>query len=248
MMTPAPIRSTAYLPTPPPPDGRENTGALVIGDGHQLLLDALALALTGRGFQVRAAATTCAEVLGAALETRPEVCLLELHLSDGSALGVIERIHAEAPAVRVLVLSADADPASVAAAIEVGACGYVTKDQGIDAIEHALARIMGGELVLTPALSQVTLRHLRRERDEQSDPLRWLTQRERQVLQRLTEGDGTAEMARALGMASNTARTHVQNVLDKLGVHSRLEAVAVAYRAGLVSASSADHKQGAAVA
>ena len=247
MNTPVPIRRTTHLPDQPPPDRRESTGALVIGDAHRLLLDALALALLDRGFQIRAAATSGAEVLDAVLEFHPEVCLLELHLSDGSALDVIGRIHAQAPGVRVLVLSADADPASVAAAIEVGAGGYVTKDQGIDAIERALARIMGGELVLTPALSRDTLRHLRRERDEQPDPLRWLTQRERQVLERLTEGDGTAEMARALGMASNTARTHVQNVLDKLGVHSRLEAVAVAYRAGLVGAPPADDRRRVAV-
>ncbi|MEY9874746.1 two-component system nitrate/nitrite response regulator NarL [Streptacidiphilus sp. MAP12-33] len=234
MSTPVHPRSTPQLPSQAPPDPQESAVPIVIGDGYRLLLDALALTLADRGFRVRATATTRDDVLRAALEFHPAVCLTELHLADGSALELIERLHAEAPAVRVLVLSTDTEPESVAAAIEVGAVGYLTKDQGIDAIEQALARILRGELVLTPDLSRDTLRHLRRERAEQDDPLRWLTQRERQVLERLTEGDGTAEMARALGMASNTARTHVQNVLDKLGVHSRLEAVAMAHRAGLV--------------
>ncbi|SEL49846.1 LuxR C-terminal-related transcriptional regulator [Streptacidiphilus jiangxiensis] len=237
MTTPMSPWSTLQLPNQAPPDPQEGTDPptpLVLGDGHRLLLDALALALADRGFHVRATATTCAEVLRTALEFQPAVCLTELHLADGSALDLIGRLHAEARAVRVLVLSTDAEPASVAAAIEAGAVGYLTKDQSIDAIEQALGRILHGELVLTPALSRDTLRHLRRERTEQDDPLRWLTQRERQVLERLTEGDGTAEMARVLGMASNTARTHVQNVLDKLGVHSRLEAVAMAHKAGLV--------------
>ncbi|MBT2508920.1 response regulator transcription factor [Streptomyces sp. ISL-98] len=204
---------------------------LVLADEHRLFVDALALTLARRGYGVRGIATTRTQLLRAVLVHRPDACVLDIQLLDGPAIDVIDRIHARLPKVKVLVVSARTDADSVAAAMEAGAVGYLSKRQGVDVIDHALAELSRGELTIEPSLAQETLRHLGNHRDVEDQPLRWLTQRELEVLRRLTDGEGTTEIAQALGVTINTARTHVQNVLDKLGVHSRLEAVALADRA-----------------
>ncbi len=214
---------------------KPRTHRLVIGDENRLIADALELALTSRGYDVLATATTRGTLLRAVLAHRPDVCLLDPELLDGCAIDLIDHVHARVSEVKVLILSADTSPRMVAAAIEAGAAGCLSKNQGIDALAQAVERVARGEFTIDPVLAQQTLRHLRDHRNDRDQPLRWLTRREREVLRRLTEGDGTREIARVLGVSTNTARTHVQNVLDKLGVHSRLEAVALAIRAGVDS-------------
>ncbi|MEZ0089008.1 LuxR C-terminal-related transcriptional regulator [Streptacidiphilus sp. EB129] len=210
---------------------------LIVADAHRLLADALALALVGRGHQVKATATSRSGLMRAVLAHRPEICVLDLYLEDGRAVDVIGLIHRYEPEVRILALSRDPDPVLVAAAMEAGAAGYLSKDQGIDVLDGALRRVASGELFIEPVLALETIRHARSRRNGPSEPFRWLTQRELEVLRRLTQGDGTTEIAHALSMTTNTARTHVQSVLDKLGVHSRLEAVALANRLGVELAS-----------
>ncbi|WP_042398236.1 LuxR C-terminal-related transcriptional regulator [Streptacidiphilus carbonis] len=209
---------------------RPGAPELIVAEANRLFVDALALALVDCGYRVRATATTRGELLRGVLAHRPHVCVLDLHLLDGRAVDVITLIHRYAPEVRVLALSRDPDPMLVTAAMEAGSAGYLSKDKGIDALDQALGRVLAGELFIEPALALETIRHTRSRRDGPSEPFRWLTPRELEVLRRLTEGDGTVEIAHALGMTTNTARTHVQSVLDKLGVHSRLEAVALANR------------------
>lgn len=209
---------------------RPGAPELIVAEANRLFVDALALALADCGYRVRATATTRGELLRAVLAHRPDVCVLDLHLLDGRAVDVIALIHRYAPEVGVLALSRDPDPMLVTAAMEAGSVGYLSKDKGIDELDKALRRVLAGELFIEPALALETIRHARSRRDDPSEPFRWLTPRELEVLRRLTEGDGTVEIAHALGMTTNTARTHVQSVLDKLGVHSRLEAVALANR------------------
>ncbi len=241
----APSPDTVAPPTPPicdaeagaPPLGNppgQPVPRLVLGDGSRLFVDALSLALASHGHHVAAVATTRRALLRAVLIHQPRICVLDVLLADGDAIDLIDRIHQRLPQVRVLILAMDTGPGMVAAGIEAGAVGYLSKRQGIVVIDDALERAARGEFVIDPDLAQQTLRHLRDHREvERNQPMRWLTKREREVLGRLTEGDGTAEIAHRLGMTTNTARTHVQNMLDKLGVHSRLEAVALANRVGL---------------
>lgn len=211
---------------------RSNPGAtLVIADACRLQADAMALALSSRGYRVEAIATTGSGLLRAVSACHPDTCLLDLRLLDGHALDMLNRLHAREPELRVVVLSRSTDPRAAADAVEAGAVGYLGKDKSLNELDRALRRVAVGELFIEPTLAQEAMRHTRERPDGEAGLLRWLTQREREVLRRLTEGDDTTDIARALGMTANTTRTHVQNVLDKLGVHSRLEAVALANRA-----------------
>jgi DNA-binding NarL/FixJ family response regulator len=200
----------------------------VIADASRLHAEALGLVLTGRGYLVQATATTRRALLRAVATCRPEVCLLDLQLLDGQAVDAIGQLRRSDPGVRIVVLSRRLDPDSVASAAAAGVAGYLGKDKGLELLDRALRRVVAGERFIEPTMAQLP----RRARTpDHAEPLRRLTQREREVLARLAEGDDTTQIARALRMTTSTARTHVQNVLDKLGVHSRLEAVALAHHA-----------------
>jgi DNA-binding NarL/FixJ family response regulator len=129
------------------------------------------------------------------------------------------------------VLSGSVDVRDLSAAAAAGAAGFLRKDQPITAIFDALDRIAAGREVALPPLPRPAARS-----DEQVEVRRLvghLTARERDVLRRLVEAEDTVVIARALGVAPSTARTHLQNVLQKLGVHTRLQAVALVVSAGL---------------
>lgn len=199
---------------------------IVVADASRLRAEALALALVGRGYLISGTATTAESVLWVVAERRPDVCLVDASLLGGSSLDLIGAIHLGGPGTKVIVTSRGADPRQVADAVEAGAVGYLRKDQGFEALERALRRVASGAVCVEPVPVPENLRR----RTDGDRPFRWLTQREREVLRRLTEGDDTVAIAHALGMTTNTARTHIQSVLDKLGVHSRLEAVALVNR------------------
>jgi DNA-binding NarL/FixJ family response regulator len=203
---------------------------LVIADASRLHAEALALVLTGRGYQVQATATTRSGLLRAVAACRPQLCLLDLQLLDGHALDAVGRIRRSDPGVRIVVLSRELGPESVAAAAAAGVAGYLGKDKSLEQLDRALRRIAAGDRFIEPGTAREALR--RTPAPDPAEPLRRLTRREREVLERLAEGDDTTQIARALRMTASTARTHVQNVLDKLGVHSRLEAVVLAHQAG----------------
>jgi DNA-binding NarL/FixJ family response regulator len=220
-------RTRAKDPAPPGPPLRK----IVVADASRLLAEALALVLTGRGYQVPATAATRAGLLRAVAACHPDACVLDLQLLDGRALDAVAQIRAREPGIRVIVLARAMDPGTVAAATAAGVSGYLGKDRGLDVLDRALRTVAAGERFIEPTLGpQAQHRAGGADNDE---PLRWLTQREREVLRRLTEGDDTTEIAKVLRMTPSTARTHVQNVLDKLGVHSRLEAVALVHQNGI---------------
>ena len=124
------------------------------------------------------------------------------------------------------MFSADASDVSVRRAIAMGASGYVRKDRGLPQLVEAIGLAVSGHLAVEPRMLQSAMR----TGDPQESPtwvLSFLTEREWQVLRCITDGLGTDEIATALNVRRSTARTHVQNVLTKIGVHSRLQAVAL---------------------
>jgi DNA-binding NarL/FixJ family response regulator len=140
--------------------------------------------------------------------------------------------------VAVLVLGPVPNPRGIAAAFAAGASGYVRHDERIEGVERAMTRARAGEVVVAPQLLQGAFAELLNPAvepdDEGSRLLRILTPREVEVLVRVAEGDDTRVIAARMGIAPSTARTHVQRVLMKLGVASRLEAAALAARTGLL--------------
>jgi two-component system nitrate/nitrite response regulator NarL len=199
---------------------------IVVCDDHLLLLEALGIALTANGHEVVALAGSAEEGVAAVAEHRPDVCLLDVNFPGGTSLTAIHQIRETSPETKVVMLSAEADHAVVGRAIAEGASGYVGKEKPIVEIVEMLDRAVHGQLAVEPALLQRALRP-HKSSDDPLWALQFLTDREWQVMRCIMDGQTTEEMATSLGVQRSTARTHVQNLLTKLGVHSRLQAAAL---------------------
>jgi DNA-binding NarL/FixJ family response regulator len=212
---------------------------LVVVDDHRLLAEALASALKLRGHRVLAAGAPSAGAADLVIARAPEVCLLGTSAPAGpAAFDPIVRIKRERPAVAVVVLGPVPNPRGIAAAFAAGASGYVRNDERIEGVERAMAKARAGEAAIAPALLQNAFAELlnpaAQPDDEGTRLLGILTPRELEVLIRVAEGEDTRRIAAGMSIAASTARTHVQRVLMKLGVGSRLEAAALAARTGLL--------------
>jgi DNA-binding NarL/FixJ family response regulator len=154
--------------------------------------------------------------------------------SDGICL--VKRIRAARPAVRTVVLAERDDPRRAAAALRAGASGWVAKDCSLSRLLAVIRGVLRGETHLPPALLTGVLLELTaasHHRTESERLVESLTPREREVLRCMVAGLGRKAVAERLYLSPHTVRTHMQNVLGKLGVHSTLAAVALARRAGV---------------
>ncbi|MEV4614386.1 LuxR C-terminal-related transcriptional regulator [Kitasatospora sp. NPDC049258] len=220
---------------------------LVVADDHRLLAEALATALHQRGHRVLAVGAPAAAVGELVAGCRPEVCLLGVAAGGAAArpggpvrdpFEPLRRLRRDRPEICVVVLGPVGEPARVAAAFAAGAAGYVRGDERIEVVERSIARVRAGEAAVAVEVLRSAFEQLLWPAAEPDDEalrlLRQLTRREVQVLARIAEGQDTTAIAAGMGIASSTARTHVQRVLMKLGARTRLEAAAVAARSGLL--------------
>jgi DNA-binding NarL/FixJ family response regulator len=177
------------------------------------------------------------------LRTSPDgadVAIVDLALPDGDGFGLIEELSQTGRGMTTLVLSASLEPARFAHAVEAGASGVLHKAAAIGEIVEAVRRLRAGEALLSSNEIVEMLRMVSRKRQEEYDAQKAidrLTPRERQVLQSLAEGLDSKEIAAKLRITVETERTHMVNILNKLGVHSRLQALVFAVRHGLVEIS-----------
>lgn len=165
-----------------------------------------------------------------------DVAVVDLGLPDGDGFELIEELSTR-PEVTTLVLSASLEPARFAQAVEAGASGVLHKSAAIGEIVDAVRRLRAGEALLSPAEVIEMLRLVSRKRQEEYEAQRAiekLTPREKQVLQALAEGLDSRDIAQKLHITVETERTHMVNILNKLNVHSRLQALVFATRYGIV--------------
>jgi DNA-binding NarL/FixJ family response regulator len=165
-----------------------------------------------------------------------DVAVVDLALPDGDGYGLIEELSSR-PGVVTLVLSASLEPARFARAVEAGASGVLHKSAAIGDIVDAVRRLRAGETLLSPTEVIEMLRMVSRKRQEEYEARRAierLTPREKQVLEALAEGLDSKDIAGKLNITVETERTHMVNILGKLDVHSRLQALVFAARHGLV--------------
>jgi two-component system nitrate/nitrite response regulator NarL len=167
---------------------------------------------------------------------RPDVILLDLGLPDRSGLAVGREILEDWPEARLVALTALDDPKTIEAAQLAGFFGYLSKNMPVSRFVSSIEAVVAGQTVFPHHTAS------RRTRTRSNDSV-WLlvsqlTAREREVLELLVEGADGAMIARRLGISRNTVRTHVQSILTKLQVHSRLEAATLAVRHRVVPVPS----------
>ena len=205
---------------------------LVLADDHAAFAQALAEVLDDDDRRVVAVACTAEDALEAVRTTSPDLCLIDRWFDDVDGLDLLPAVRAACSELRIIVFTADPDHDGPRQALSRGADGFVHKTRGVSALLSALDHVLEGETVVELPPRWTTPRRI-----DPADPRQLathLTERERQCLALLVDGLSTPEMAARLGVGITTVRTHVQGVLMKLGVHTRLEAAAHAVRHGIV--------------
>ncbi len=209
---------------------------VLLVDDHQLLTGSLAALLSREpDIEVAGIAGSVAEAKAIARE-RLDVVLMDYRLPDGTGAEATRAIKARWPAARVVMLTAVNDDETILDSIQAGADGYLTKDRAVDEVVSAVRAANAGETLLPRSVIVGIAQRVvaARDRGTERRQIEPLTPRELEVLKALTEGLSTPEICDRLFIAPNTLRTHVQNIMGKLRVHSKLEAVAFAIRNRLV--------------
>lgn len=215
---------------------------IVLADDQVVLLDALTALLTQFGHRVVAAVETCDATVQCVTELQPDICVIGNRYPDGDGVDTIALLARLSPNTKVVMLTGHRDTDTMRRALDAGAAGYVHKSRGAAVLADALRRVADGEIVVEGSFLRPQSGESR-ERPQVRRLATYLTQREQECLALLVEGLDTTAMADRLGLSRTTVRTHVQAVLTKLGVHSRLEAASVATRYGLLQSGGATHRE-----
>jgi DNA-binding NarL/FixJ family response regulator len=218
-----------------------NDGAevrILLADGHPLFLEALSTALAAEpDLVVVGEARDGLEAVAEAARTEPQVAVLDADLPNCDGVRAAALIRDRLPDCRIVLLAADEDADILASAIEAGASGYLSKASPLTELVEAIGSVHRGDTLVPSRMLGSLLERLIRRRQEHDEALRKLsrlTSREQEVLTLLAHGGDNDSIAQVLVISPQTVRTHIQNVLVKLGVHSRLEAAALAIQHGLL--------------
>jgi DNA-binding NarL/FixJ family response regulator len=214
---------------------------LLICDDHKILTDALAMVVE-RDSALRMIAPpvhTAEEAVDLCREHGPDVVLMDI-VFKGQMDGIeaTRRIKEISPATKVVIMTAHDDERLLVEAVEAGASGFLGKDEAADEVLAAAKAAAEGEVLIDPIILTRLLHQVAKEREARRDALALLeelTEREHEVLQLLSEGMRNDDIAQKLFISPQTVQTHVRNLLAKLGVHSKLEAVAFAVKHGAIS-------------
>lgn len=211
---------------------------VLIADEYSLFRQAVRRALeTEDDLTVVAEATDGLEAIEAVDKFRPHIALIDTELPNCNGINVTRAVREQVPECKVLILSNHEDQAALFDAMQAGASGYLTKAIPLAKLLEATRALLRGDTIVPPAMLGGLLTQLVRSRDQQNEVLRRLsrlTRREREVLALLVEGADNDVVAQRLVISPETARTHIQNILSKLDVHSRLEALALVLRNDIV--------------
>ena len=213
---------------------------LLVVDDVPLFRAGLASALRDAGFEVVAEAGGAEAAVTAAEEHQPDLVLLDILMPGISGLEVVEKISAVAPGPHCVLLTASESEEDLLVGVKAGARGYVTKDAPFEDLVGALKAVDNGGAAVSPNMAgkllDVTRQLLRHQELLQSrKPV--LTGREIEVLSLVAQGQTSRQIGTLLFISENTVKNHIRNILDKLGLHSRSEAVLYAVREDLITLS-----------
>jgi len=230
------------------------TARILVVDDHTLFRRGLmALLSRDRSLDVVGEAADAGEAQRRAQALQPDVILLDNHLPGVTGIGALPALGQVAPAARILMLTVSEDEDDLAAALRAGACGYLLKTMDGDALVTAIHRARGGDNVVAPEMTSKLVTAFRDARAGPAAPtageagaagaaggacvsgpsIEQLSPRERDVLRAIARGASNKEIARDLGIAETTVKIHVQHLLRKLDVSSRVQAAVFATARGL---------------
>ena len=213
---------------------------MLLVDGHPLIGQALTTALrTDPTLETVHVLEDALDAERCIREARPDVAILNGLFQELRAARSTSRLRAVLPDLRVLVLTAVVDDDTLAACVRAGASGYLTKDCTVAELIEAVKRAHRGEILYSPDTLVALL-----SRPKPHEITHPLTPREQEALQAMADGLTVVETAGQMAIAVDTVRTHIKNSISKLGARSRLEAVMIGLRAGIIELRSVDASPG----
>ena len=208
---------------------------ILLADDHLLLRQGLRRLLEAEGLEVAAEAGDGREAVEEALRVQPDVVLMDIWMPRLSGIEATRELLQRQPGAKVLMLSMHEGRAFVEDALRAGALGYVLKSASSHELCEAIEGVRQGRAYLSAAVAHEAAEAIRRPRGAAGTPLDSLTNREREVLQRIAEGFGSKEIASDLQLSRRTVESHRAHLMRKLGVHKTSALVRIAIREGLVA-------------
>ena len=184
-----------------------------------------------------------AEAVEKAAESLPDVVLMDIRMPRSSGIEACRAMKEAAPSAKIVILTISDEEEDLFEAIRAGASGYLLKDIPLDEVADAVRAVHGGQSLINPSMAGKLLTEFatlaRRDDEERAQevPAPRLTEREMQVLKLVARGMNNRDIAKELFISENTVKNHVRNILEKLQIHSRMEAVMVAVREKLIEFS-----------
>jgi DNA-binding NarL/FixJ family response regulator len=210
---------------------------VLLVDDHDLVLESIRRALgVEPDLEVVGAVATVGAALDAVSALTPDVVVMDYVLPDGTGAEATTKLLAEHPHLQVVMLTGQSSGATLADALEAGCAGFVAKEGRFDSLVHAIRAAAAGEIHVPQHLVEELAAHLRPRAPTLGADL---TDRELEVLRLLGRGRSTDEIVEELMISVHTVRNHIRNILTKLQARSRLEAVTVATRIGLLNGATA---------
>ena len=204
---------------------------ILIADDHSVVRQGLKMFLgLDAELEVVGEATNGEEALTLVGELTPDVVLMDLLMPEMDGITAIKAIRSQYPDVEVIALTSVLEDASVTGAVKAGAIGYLLKDTEADELRRAIKAAAAGQVQLSPQAAERLMREIRAPENPQK-----LTEREADVLGQLAHGMTNKQIALELGIGETTVKTHVSNIMMKLGVLSRTQAALHAVKIGLIS-------------
>ena len=216
---------------------------VVVADDHELFRRGMQTVLAAEaGLEVVAEASNGQEAVAAVAELAPDVVLMDVRMPGMSGIEAARRIRHETPSTRVVMLTMSDEEEDLYGAIRAGANGYLLKDSSLEDVARAVQAVSRGESLISPSMASKLLTEFNTataastpdDSGSADAEAPRLSERELEVLRLVAQGRTNREAAAALNLAENTVKNHVANILEKLHLRSRLEAVVYAMRASLL--------------
>ncbi|HVM40254.1 MAG TPA: response regulator transcription factor [Acidimicrobiia bacterium] len=223
----------------PARSGVESEIRVLVADDHALFRRGLNMILESEGgIQVIAEAEDGQEAVNKALDLAPDVVLMDVRMPRLSGIEAASRIREGVPSCKILMLTVSDEEEDLYEAVKAGANGYLLKEISIEEVADAIRAVTQGQSLISPSMASKLLEEfntLSKQADDRSSPhAPRLTDRELEVLQLVAQGLSNKRIAEKLYISENTVKNHVRNMLEKLHVHSRMEAVLYAMRENLI--------------
>ncbi len=212
---------------------------VLIADDHELFRRGLRMVLEDEDdIEVVGEAGDGTDAVALTSETVPDVVVMDVRMPEVSGIDATAQIKEELPHTKILMLTISDEEDDLYEAIKAGANGYLLKEISIDEVGDAVRSVHGGQSLISPSMASKLLDEfaamVKKEEEKQQVPAPRLTPREMEVLQHVAQGMNNRQIAKALFISENTVKNHVRNILEKLHLHSRMEAVVYAVREKLL--------------